>query len=77
MHLGRALSDVSQTHQGFGSCEHHTHQASSGDPAGGNQDSRPGSYRDQSHQRKTGATQSAAPELLWDWEVLFWCVESL
>ena len=34
MHLGRVISDVSQAHRGFGSVQHHTPQASSGDPAG-------------------------------------------
>ena len=32
--LGRVISDVSQAHRGFRSREHHTPQASSGDPAG-------------------------------------------
>ena len=35
MHLGRVFSDVSQAaHRGLGSVQHHTPQASSGDPAG-------------------------------------------
>ena len=32
--LGRVISDVAQAHRGFGSVQHHTPQASSGDPAG-------------------------------------------
>ena len=32
--LGRVISDVAQIHQVFGSVQHHTPQASSGDPDG-------------------------------------------